>query len=254
MMLSSGLMGNTLALVVLYTMKKEAKQTVYFTLLVGLAWTDLLGQLMTGPMAIIVYANNLQWVGGEATCMYHAFIMICIGFLTPVLVCSMSLDRLIALRFTFFYARKFTRRKAQILIVLCWVVVLFISSWPLMGFGSYEKQFPGSWCFLNFHKEKQVDIVFATTYAVITLVLIVVNFICNIVVVSTVINMRKKRIIQNSPSIDKSKRSRPHRPRSQKRLESETQMVVFLCAITFVFTVCYIPFNVSKYSVFVCLF
>ncbi|XP_069128172.1 prostaglandin E2 receptor EP2 subtype-like [Argopecten irradians] len=243
LMLSSGLMGNTLALVVLYTMKTEAKQTVFFTLLAGLAWTDLIGQLMTGPMAIIVYANNLSWVGGEATCIYHAFSMICFGFLTPVLVCSMSLDRLIALKFTFFYARNFTRRKAQIYVVVCWIIVLFVCSWPLMGFGSYEKQYPGSWCFLNFHKESQTDVAFATTYSVINLLLIVINFFCNIVVISTVIRMRKKRIIQNSPSIDRKRR--PHRTKSQKRLESETQMVVFLCTITFVFSVCYIPFNVN---------
>ncbi|OWF34923.1 prostaglandin E2 receptor EP4 subtype-like [Mizuhopecten yessoensis] len=243
LMLSSGLMGNTLALVVLYTMKKETKQTVFFTLLAGLAWTDLIGQLMTGPIAIIVYANNLQWVGGEATCMYHAFSMICFGFLTPVLVCAMSLDRLIALKFTFFYARNFTRKKAQILVVVCWIIVLFVCSWPLMGFGSYEKQYPGSWCFLNFHKESKTDVAFATTYSVINLLLIVINFLCNIVVISTVINMRKKRIIQNSPSIDRKRR--PHRSKSQKRLQSETQMVVFMCTITFVFSVCYIPFNVN---------
>lgn len=61
-MFATGILGNILALLVLYTSRKEAKKTVFYTLLAGLAWTDLIGQLMTSPIAIIVYANNLKWI------------------------------------------------------------------------------------------------------------------------------------------------------------------------------------------------
>jgi len=243
LMMSSGLLGNVLALVVLYTSKKDVKKTVFYILLAGLAWTDLIGHLLTGPMAIIVYANNLKWVGGQATCVYHAFVMICFAVLTPILVCLMSLDRLVALKFSFFYARTFTKKKARIVFVSCWIVVLLFCSLPLIGFGSYEQQFPGSWCFLNFHRESEMDIAYATIFSVINILVITLNIVCNTLVVLTLIKMRKKRIIQNSPSIER--RHGATKPKSQKRVESETQMVVFLCAITLVFSTCHLPLNVS---------
>ncbi|XP_067678376.1 prostaglandin E2 receptor EP4 subtype-like isoform X2 [Haliotis asinina] len=75
LMLSTGVLGNVLALVVLYTSKKEVRKTVFFTMLAGLAWTDVIGQMCAGPIAIITYANNLQWQGGDPVCKYHGFTM-----------------------------------------------------------------------------------------------------------------------------------------------------------------------------------
>ncbi|KAH3848622.1 hypothetical protein DPMN_091001 [Dreissena polymorpha] len=63
-MFSSGVIGNIIALIVLYTARTRMKKSLYYILLSALAWTDLLGQLLVGPIAIIVYANNLKWVGG----------------------------------------------------------------------------------------------------------------------------------------------------------------------------------------------
>ena len=244
LMMSSGLIGNALALVVLYTSKKEFKKTPFYTLMMGLAWTDLIGQLLVSPTAIIVYGNNFQWVGGQPTCVYHAFCMVCFGMLTPVLVCTMSIDRLVALKFSFYYARSFTKRKAQLTIVGCWACALLFCSLPLAGFGSYELQFPKSWCFLNFHRESDLDVAYATTFSVLSLMFILTNIACNIVVVGQLIVMRRKRILSHSPSLER----RHGTNKAQKtRLESETQMVVFLCAITLVFSTCYLPFNVSIY-------
>jgi hypothetical protein len=48
--MSTGIVGNILALVVLYTSSNEAKKTVFYTLLAGLAWTDLIGICLTSPI------------------------------------------------------------------------------------------------------------------------------------------------------------------------------------------------------------
>jgi prostaglandin E receptor 4 len=96
--MSTGIVGNILALVVLYTSSNEAKKTVFYTLLAGLAWTDLIGICLTSPIAILAYANNLQLPGGKPLCFYHAFVMIFFGIVTPLLVCTMSLERVLALR------------------------------------------------------------------------------------------------------------------------------------------------------------
>ena len=245
-MFTSGILGNIMALVVLYTSRKEAKRTVFYTLLAGLGWTDLIGQLLTSPVAIVVYANNLQWVGGKPLCKYHAFVMIFFGCITPLLVCAMSLERLLALRFTYFYARTVTRRKAEITVIACWVFVFFFCTWPLMGFGSYELQFPKSWCFLNFHKESPSDVAYASIFASLNITVIIINLCCNVTVVVTLLQMRKKRLGHTSPSCQR--RQGTAKSKTPNKKETETQMVVFLCAITTVFTICCLPLNVSTFS------
>ena len=242
LMLSFGVLGNMIALIVLFTAKKEMKSTVFYSLLFGLGVTDLIGQLLTGPIAIIVYANNLQWVGGEPVCKYHAFCMIFFGMITPLFVCAMSFERLLALRFAYFHARVVTRKKAKIVILICWIFVLTFCSLPFTGFGSYEHQFPGSWCFLNFHRESTTDMAYAYTYAFLNISFIIVIIVCNSVVMLTLIKMRRSRVLNNSPSIE---RRHGVRPRSKMKFEEETQMVWFLCAITLVFSTCYLPLNVS---------
>lgn len=244
-MFTTGILGNILALLVLYTSRKEAKRTVFYTLLAGLAWTDLIGQLMTSPIAIMVYANNRKWVGGKPLCRYHAFAMILFGGLTPLLVCAMSIERLLALRFTYFHARVVTKKKAFIAIACCWIIVMFFCSWPFMGLGSYELQYPKSWCFLNFHKESVSDVIYASIFASTNVLIILLNLGCNIAVVVTLLQMRRKRMANSSPYCHRRHGTNQSKSKSIKR-EAETQMVIFLCAITAVFTTCWLPINVSS--------
>ncbi|ESP05504.1 hypothetical protein LOTGIDRAFT_73186, partial [Lottia gigantea] len=241
LMMSTGVLGNLLALFVLYTSKKEMKKTVFFPLLLGLAWTDLIGQLSTAPIAIIVYANNLKWVGGEELCTYHGFMMVWFGLLTPLIACCMSVERFIALRFSYFYARVATRPMAQYAIVICWITTCFMCTLPLMGFGSYEHQFPGSWCFLNFHRESRLDTAYASIFAMLNVIFIGVMIVCNVTVVVTLINMRRSRKVKHSPS---NERKFSVITKSLLEMEIETQMAWFLCAITLVFSICWLPLNI----------
>ena len=242
LMLSSGVIGNIIAIIVLLTAQKEMKKTVFYTFLIGLALTDLIGQLLTGPIAIIVYANNMKWVGGEPVCKYHAFVMVFVGMITPLFVCCMSLERVLALRCPYFHARVVNKKRARIVILCCFAFVTLFTCQPFLGFGSYAHQFPGSWCFLNFHKESASDAAYAYTYAFISVVMISVIVIANTIVMATLIKMKKTRKINNSPSIE---RRTTVRSKSKIKMEEETQMIWFLFAITVVFTTCWFPLNVS---------
>ncbi|XP_071117745.1 prostaglandin E2 receptor EP3 subtype-like [Haliotis cracherodii] len=244
LMLSTGVLGNVLALVVLYTSKKEVRKTVFFTMLAGLAWTDVIGQMCAGPIAIITYANNLQWQGGDPVCKYHGFTMVCFGILTPLLVLIMSMERVLALRFSYFYARVVTVRKAQFMIVGCWIFTLSFCTLPFMGLGTYALQFPKSWCFLNFHRQSNTDAAFAYLFSIMNILVISLIFVANCIVVVTLLQMRRTRRINNSPSIDRRLRVSGHRHRNILEMEMETQMVWFLGAITIVFCTCYVPLNV----------
>ncbi|XP_045158908.1 prostaglandin E2 receptor EP4 subtype-like [Mercenaria mercenaria] len=245
LMNSAGILGNFVALMVLYTARREMKKTMFYVLLCGLAGTDLLGQLMTGPIAIIVYANNLQWVGGDPLCKYHGFFMVCFGMITPLLVCCLSIERVTALRFPYYYERSVTKKKVVGLILSCWAFVLIFCCMPFIGFGSYAHQFPGSWCFLNFHRESTSDEAYAYTYAFINVIIISVIIIGNSLVMVTLVQMKKKKLkkrnLTSSPSTERRNGSQR---KSKLKVEEETQMIWFLFAITIVFTTCWFPLNI----------
>lgn len=101
-----------------------------------------------------------------------------------------------------------------------------------------------SWCFLNFHKESVSDIIYASIFAATNIFIILLNLGCNIAVVVTLLQMRRKRISNNSPYCHRRHGTNQSKSKSIKR-EAETQMVIFLCAITAVFTTCWLPINVS---------
>lgn len=247
LMNTAGILGNMVALIVLYTARREMKKTMFFVLLSGLAGTDLLGQLMTGPIAIIVYANNLRWVGGDPLCKYHGFFMVCFGMITPLLVCCLSIERVIALRFPYYHERSLTKRRVVAVILGCWIFVLLFCCLPFVGFGSYAHQFPGSWCFLNFHRESKLDEAYAYTYAFINVIIISIIIVGNCCVMITLLKM-KRRKLNNSPSME---RRVGYPKKSKLKLEEETQMIWFLCAITIVFTTCWFPLNVSIFWLYV---
>ncbi|KAK7488446.1 hypothetical protein BaRGS_00020231 [Batillaria attramentaria] len=245
LMMSSGVLGNLLALVILFTADRQVRRTPFFALLAGMACTDLVGQAANGVVAIIVYANRLQWVGGRPVCIYHGFSMVFFAVVTPQLVCAMSVERLLALRFSYFYCRQFTNRIAKWIIVTVWTATAFFCTWPLMGFGSYELQFPGSWCFLNFHRQTLSDMIYALVFSSLNIVIIAAIIICNASVVCTLLQMRRVRHMNSSPSSSADLNRHVHpRTRPSLHLEMETQMVWFLVAITIVFSCLWLPINV----------
>ncbi|XP_052274130.1 LOW QUALITY PROTEIN: prostaglandin E2 receptor EP2 subtype-like [Dreissena polymorpha] len=239
-MFSSGVIGNIIALIVLYTARTRMKKSLYYILLSALAWTDLLGQLLVGPIAIIVYANNLKWVGGQAVCKYHGFFMVSQSLIIPIFVCCLSVERVLAITFPYCHERVLTRRKIYVLIASCLLFVAAFCSLPFLGFGSYAHQFPGSWCFLNFHRESPTDTAFAYTYGFLNVGIISTIIIMNAIVMVTLIQMRRRKL-NTSPTM---KRRMSGSGRSKLKIEEETQMMWFLGAITIVFTTCWFPLTI----------
>ncbi|KAK7100883.1 uncharacterized protein [Littorina saxatilis] len=245
LMMSAGILGNLLALLVLFTANKQARRTAFFPLLMAMAFIDLVGQSATGVIAIIVYANNLKWVGGRPLCVYHGFAMVFFSIITPLMVCSMSLERLLALRFSYFYQRAFTPRVVKGIIVGSILFTVFFCTWPFMGFGSYELQFPGSWCYLNYHRESLTDMIYALVFSGLNIVFIAFIIGCNGAVVWTLLKMRRLRHqMHSSPSAEFALQVKPRSRSSALHLEMETQMVWFLLAITVVFSCLWLPINV----------
>lgn len=56
LMFLTGTLGNALALIVLR--KGRSSNSIFYTLVAGLAWTDLTGIIMTSPATLAAYLND----------------------------------------------------------------------------------------------------------------------------------------------------------------------------------------------------
>lgn len=68
------------------------------------------------------------------------------------------------------------------MLALLWISVLLFATFPLLGFGRYELQYPKSWCFLKFHFARsgrydywEVDAAYSCLYAAVNLLVITIT-------------------------------------------------------------------------------
>ncbi|XP_041356654.1 prostaglandin E2 receptor EP4 subtype-like [Gigantopelta aegis] len=248
-MFLAGVIGNLLALVVLYRTKTEIRRMMFYTLVAGLAITDLAGIILTSPVTISAYINQRRMPGGDGLCTFNAFIMVCFGLSTPLIVCAMAVERFLAIKCTYFYSKHCTPNNARITIVLLWMFVFLFGALPLFGFGQYSLQYPHTWCFLNFRTPHPVNAAYGYMYAGVNLCIVVLMTVCNVVVMLSLLRVRYLRREQGrnslsgnllQDSVDESRMLRA-RARKQKQHDVEMQMVVLMCVITTTFAVCWAP-------------
>eukprot|EP00062_Callorhinchus_milii_P003228 gi/632940834/ref/XP_007885529.1/ PREDICTED: LOW QUALITY PROTEIN: prostaglandin E2 receptor EP4 subtype-like [Callorhinchus milii] len=91
-MFGVGVVGNLIAIVVLCVSKKEQKETTFYTLVCGLAVTDLLGTCCTSPVVIAAYLGR-RWPGGQPLCHFFSFSMLFFGSAGMTVLCAMSVER-----------------------------------------------------------------------------------------------------------------------------------------------------------------
>ena len=244
----TGVVGNILALFSLYKAKTDVRTTKFYSLIKGLVWTDLLGILMTSPSVIIAYSNHREWVGGEVNCRFHGFTMATFGLATPLIICGMAVERFLALRCVFFYSSRCRTGTARGCILLIWFGTLLYGLLPLFGFGRYEIQYPGTWCYVDFHSENIVSKVYNYIYACATLILILLIMICNTYVVVKIFRTKVRRTSECVHTLNDNilKRDSLVTLRSQRGRsnDTESQMIVLLFALTLVFTSCWAPLMV----------
>ncbi|XP_066194656.1 prostaglandin E2 receptor EP4 subtype isoform X2 [Sylvia atricapilla] len=83
-----GVVGNLIAIVVLCKSRKEQKETTFYTLVCGLAVTDLLGTCLVSPVTIATYLQN-RWPGGAALYKKLAGLTLFAIYASNVLFCAL---------------------------------------------------------------------------------------------------------------------------------------------------------------------
>ena len=257
LMFLAGVGGNILALVILYRRRNDVRTIKFYHLIKGLVWTDLLGILFTTPSVLASYFNHRQWVGGDVHCRLHGLVMACFGMATPFIICAMAFERFLALKCVFFYSSRCTSGIAKGCILAVWIFVFAYCILPFIGFGKFEKQYPGTWCFFDFHSSKIDEKVYGYIYASINLLLILLMITCKAHVVYTLARTRFKRrytpnrresaVMSHMALTEQEVLVSVSRHMRKRSRDLEIHMIVFLCALTSVFTICWAPFMV-RYS------
>ncbi|CAB1320089.1 unnamed protein product [Coregonus sp. 'balchen'] len=200
-----GVVGNVIAIVVLCKSRKEHKETTFYTLVCGLAVTDLLGTLLASPVTIATYVKG-SWPGGDPLCQYFGFILLFFSLAGLSIICA------------------------------------------IMGLGQVKKQYPQTWCFIDWRSNVSTDAAFSYMYAGFSSILILATVICNVLVCGALIRMHRQFVRRMSLGTDPGRNTDPRRRRNFGHLAgAEIQMVIVLICTSAVVLICSIPLVVQVF-------
>ncbi|KAJ1167265.1 hypothetical protein NDU88_007658 [Pleurodeles waltl] len=245
-MFSIGVLGNLIAIVVLCTTKREQKETTFYTLICGLAITDLLGTCFTSPVVIATYLTN-RWPGGELLCQFFSFSMLFFGSAGMSILCAMAVERYMAINHAYFYSRYVDRTLARVALLGTYLCNLVLCMMPSFGLGRHVRHYPGTWCFLDWRATDAMAASYSYLYGGVMLALITVTLICNVAVCASLVRMSQRaRLVRAEvpgPGVTRPGRRFPRLPSPTSA--AEIQMFWLLILMSIVFLVCSIPLVVQ---------
>ncbi|KAK5852322.1 hypothetical protein PBY51_023799 [Eleginops maclovinus] len=236
-----GVVGNVIAIVVLRISRKEQKETTFYTLVCGLAVTDLLGTLLASPVTIATYVKG-AWPGGEPLCQYSGFILLFFFLVQLSIVFAMSVERYLAINHAYFYNEYVNQKLAALTLLAIYISIILFCALPSVGFGQVKRQRPETWCFIDWQNNQTTVATYNLLYAGVNSVIVLATVICNVKVCGALILMHKRFIRRTSLGTDQRRVAEFRRRRSFGRLAgAEIQMVILLIATSAVVLICSIP-------------
>ncbi|XP_037120840.1 prostaglandin E receptor 4 (subtype EP4) b [Syngnathus acus] len=242
-----GVVGNVTAIVVLRISRKEQKESTFYTLVCGLAVTDLLGTLLASPVTIATYVRG-GWPGARPLCQYSGFVLLFFFLAQLCILCAMSVERYLAINHAYFYNRYVNQRLAALALLAIYVSNAGLCALPSVGLGQVKLQRPGSWCFIDWHggANRTAVAAFNLAYAGVNAAVVLATVACNVMVCGALILMHRRFVRRTSLGAGRGRRQaareQPARRRRLGRLAgAEIQMVILLIATSVVVLVCSIP-------------
>lgn len=241
-----GVVGNLIAIIVLCKSRKEQKETTFYTLVCGLAVTDLLGTCLVSPVTIATYLNN-KWPGGEPLCEYSSFILLFFGLSGLSIICAMSIERYLAINHAYFYNQYVDKKLAGLTLFAIYVSNVLFCALPSMGLGKSIKHFPHTWCFIDWRTNVTRHAAFSYMYAGFSSFLILATVVCNIMVCAALIRMHRQFVRRTSLGTDHRLAELRRRRSFHRMAGAEIQMVILLIATSVVVLICSIPLVVRVF-------
>ncbi|XP_028639994.1 prostaglandin E2 receptor EP3 subtype-like isoform X2 [Grammomys surdaster] len=201
-MMVTGFVGNALAMLLVSQsyQRRESKLKKSFLLCIGwLALTDLVGQLLTSPVVILVYLSQRCWEQLDPSgslCTFFGLTMTVFGLSSLLVASAMAVERALAIRAPHWHASHVKTRATRAVLLGVWLSVLAFALLPVLGVGRYSVQWPGTWCFISTGPVgKETDparepgnVAFASAFACLGLLALVVTFACNLATIKALVS------------------------------------------------------------------
>lgn len=247
-MMATGFVGNALAMLLVSRSyrRRESKRKKSFLLCIGwLALTDLVGQLLTSPVVILVYLSQRRWEQLDPSgrlCTFFGLAMTAFGLSSLLVASAMAVERALAIRAPHWYASHMKTRATRAVLLGVWLAVLAFALLPVLGVGRYTVQWPGTWCFISTGPagnhtapaREPASVVFASAFACLGLLALVVTFACNLATIEALVSRCRAKAAASQTSAQ------------WGRITTET--AIQLTGIMCVLSICWSPLLVSSYG------
>ncbi|XP_062566606.1 prostaglandin E2 receptor EP4 subtype-like, partial [Saccostrea cucullata] len=221
-----GVLGNIMAIFLLCKTSSKHKWKPFYRLVCCLAITDFCEIGFVYPAVMVRYISRFTFIFPKQLCEYCSFWFSFCFMSSALIVTAMSLDRFIAVRFPISYQAS-QRKRMNILLAVIWILSGTVSSLNLMGVGSVKNFYPGSWCFIDFANNGQMERLNTFIYSIIEFAILSSTVVLNVAVVYSI--CRKPRFTASNKS---------------RKKKGDVFIVVFLFAIVTLFSICWVPLMV----------
>ncbi len=240
LMFAGGAIGNIIAIIVLSISRQERKSSAFYTLVCGLAVTDLLGTCVASPLTIANYLNR-HVLEERHVCEFDSFVLLFFSLTGLSIICAMSAERYLAICCPYTYQRwGVDRRFAQKFLLFMYINHIFFCCLPMMGMARSELQSSSTWCFIDWRTDEPVAAAYSVVYGVVSLLLILGTIVLNLAVCGALLLMRR-RTVQRAGT-----RSSVRERWRALSSAAETQMIAVLVTTSVVVLACSAPLVVSQ--------
>lgn len=240
LMFAGGAIGNLIAIIVLSVSKQERKSSAFYTLVCGLAVTDLLGTCLASPLTIANYLVE-RVLTNQHVCEFQSFLLLFFGLTGLSIICAMAAERYLAICCPYTYQRwGVDRRFAQKFLLFIYISNIFFCCLPMMGMARSRLQSSGTWCFIAWRANETVATAYSVLYGGVSVLLILGTIMLNLAVCGALLLMRQRTV--RRPVTRASVRERWRALSSA----AETQMMAVLVLTSAVVLACSAPLVVSQ--------
>ncbi|KAM9848876.1 prostaglandin E2 receptor EP4 subtype-like [Aulostomus maculatus] len=243
LMFAGGAIGNLIAIIVLSLSKQERKSSAFYTLVCGLAVTDLLGTCLASPLTIANYLDPNVLTEGSHLCEFLSFLLLFFGLTGLSIICAMAAERYLAICCPYTYQRwGVGRRFAQTFLLSIYISHILFCCLPMMGMVSSKLQQSETWCFIDWSTPKPLAAAYSVLYGVVSVLLILGTIVLNLAVCGALLLMRQRTV--QRPVTRASVRERWRALSSA----AETQMMTVLVMTSAVVLACSAPLVVRVFA------
>ncbi|XP_068174574.1 prostaglandin E2 receptor EP4 subtype-like [Antennarius striatus] len=241
-MFAGGAIGNLIAIIVLSVSKQERKSSAFYTLVCGLAVTDLLGTCLASPLTIANYLDQ-NILEQQHVCEFLSFLLLFFSLAGLSIICAMAAERYLAICCPYTYQRcAVDRRFAQRLLLFLYTSHILFCSLPMMGMAGSELQPSGTWCFIDWRTNEPIAAAYSILYGGVSLLLILGTIMLNLAVCGALLLMRQRTVTRSVTRASVRERWRA------LSSAAETQMMAVLVMTSVVVLACSAPLVVRVFA------